>query len=132
MTDQCEWDAVHAWVAGHRDALPQTLDELVKYPVAYRRAIQGAVSANVRAGVWCDHMRSFLNAGAELSFDQQAVVREAIAAMPAMCAASRTDAQELARRLEARVTPLFTREQAYRIFAHLGPPEPPEGIPPPA
>jgi hypothetical protein len=75
MSDRCAWDAVNAWVAAHRDSLPQTLDELAKYPVVYRRAIQGAVAPEVRAAFWCDHIR---------------------------------------------------------IFAHLGPPEPPGGIPAPA
>jgi hypothetical protein len=99
--------------------------------MAYRRAIQGAVAPEVRAALWCDHMRTFLGSDARLSSDQRAVIEEAIAAMPAMCASSRTDAQAMARQLELRVVPLFSREQAYWIFAHLGPPEPPEGIAPP-
>jgi hypothetical protein len=132
MSDRCGWDVVNAWVAAHRDSLPRTLEELAKYPIAYRRAIQGAVAADVRAAFWCDHLRSFLGPGTELSPDQQAFVEETIAKMPAMSAAPRIKAQEMARELEMRMVPLFSREQAFRIFAHLGPLEPPEGLAPPS
>jgi len=132
MSDRCGWDAVNAWVAAHRDSLPQTLDELAKYPVAYRRAIQGVVAPEIRAAFWCDHFRSFLGPGTHLSPEQQAAVNEAIAAMPAMCATSSQEAQDMARELETRLVPLFRREEAFWIFGHLGPPEPPEGIAPPA
>jgi hypothetical protein len=94
--------------------------------MAYRRAIQAAVAPEVRASFWCDHWRSFLHPGASLSPDQQALIEEAIAGMPAMCAATRVEAQEMARQLEMRIMPLFMRQQAYWIFAHLGPPEAPE------
>jgi hypothetical protein len=128
MSDHCRWDAINAWVEAHRDSLPQTLEELSKYPMPYRRAIQGAVPPAVRAAFWCDHLRSFLNRDAKLSLDQQAFLQEAIGEMPAMCAAPRSEGQELARKLETRMMPLFTREQAYWIFGHLGPPEPPGGL----
>lgn len=131
MSDHCGWDAVNAWIAAHRDSLPQTLDELAKYPLAYRRAIQGAVAPEIRAAFWCDHMRTFLGPDTRLSPEQQAVVEEAIAAMPAMCASSRAEAQDMARELEARMAPLFPPKEAFWIFGHLGPPEPPEGIAPP-
>src|SRR5690349_10232471 len=78
MSDQCGWDAVNAWVAAHRDSLPRTLDELARYPMAYRRAIQGAVAPEVRAAFWCDHMRTFLGSEAGLSSDQRAAIEEAI------------------------------------------------------
>src|SRR5262249_37011119 len=52
MSDRCGWDAVHAWVAAHRDSLPQTLEELANYPMPYRRAIQPHdASFYSRAGV---------------------------------------------------------------------------------
>jgi hypothetical protein len=132
MSDSCGWHAVNAWVAAHRDRLPQTLEDLAKYPMAYRRAIQGAVAPEVRSGFWCDHLRSFLGPDSALSDAQKALVLEIIAEMPGMFALSRLDGQSRALELERRVIPLFDRALAGRIFAQLGPPEPPGGLPAPA
>jgi hypothetical protein len=76
-------------------------------------------------------MQSFLGPESELTEQQRAFVREAIAEMPKMCATEIPEAQAMARKLEERMAPLFSRQLAFRIFAHLGPLEPPGGIAPP-
>ena len=132
MADQCGWDEIHAWVAAHRDALPQTLKELSRYPMIYRRAIIGAVSPAVREAMWHEHLSGFLGPEAGLSPAQQACVREMMAALSTLMAEDRQKAQPLMEEIEERISTLFSREQAGSIFATLGPPEPPEGLPIPA
>jgi hypothetical protein len=132
MADSCGYNPIVAWVAAHRESLPRTLGELSRYPVAYRRVIQGRVPADVRLGFWRDHLESFLAAPSSLNDDQQAFVREVLGQLDDIFVAKDVDGQARAKEFESRMPPLFSREQAHRIFALLGPPEPPGGIAPPA
>ena len=58
------------------DALPQTLAELARYPIAYRRAIDGKLAPSVREAMWREHLEDFLGAETTLTPVQQAVVRD--------------------------------------------------------
>jgi hypothetical protein len=128
MPDQCGWDEVHAWVAAHRDALPRTMADLVRFPMAYRRAIFAASPPEVRARFWREHWAAFLGPDSPLSPEQQAFLRETEAALPELTSDDRAAAQAHGRAFEARMAGLFSREEAGALFAALGPPEPPEGI----
>ena len=132
MADSCGYNPIIAWVEAHGDSLPQTLHELSRYPVAYRRVIQGRVPADVRIGFWRDHLESFLGPSSPLGAEQQAFVREVLGQLDDIFAAKEVDGQARAKEFESRMLPLFSRQQAHDIFALLGPPEPPEGIAPPA
>jgi hypothetical protein len=131
MADSCGYNPIIAWVEAHRDSLPLTLGELSQYPVAYRRVIQGRVPADVRLGFWRDHLESFLTPPSALDAEQQAFVREVLGELDDIFVAERVDGQARAKEFESRMLPLFSREQAHRIFGLLGPPEPPGGLAPP-
>ena len=132
MGDSCGYNPIITWVETHRDSLPQTLEELSRYPIAYRRVIQGAVPPDVRLGYWRDHLESFLQAPSALSEEQQAFIRDVLGQLHDIFVAEDVGGRARAKDFESRVLPLFSREQAYRIFALLGPPEPPGGLAPPA
>ena len=131
MADQCGWNEIHAWVAAHRDTLPRTLSELARYPMAYRRAIHGALASEERVALWREHLVSFLGPDSRLSLDQRAVLREAIDDLPALMSDDRAEARSRARALEERMLGVFSRDEARPIIATLGPDEPPEGLPDP-
>ena len=131
MADSCRYNPIIAWVEAHRDSLPQTLDELSRYPIAYRRVIQGRVPADVRLGFWRDHLESFLGASSDLNAEQQAFVREVLGQLHDIFLAEDVDGQARAKEFESRMPQFFSREQAHRIFGLLGPPEPPGGLAPP-
>ena len=131
MSDQCGWNKIDAWVAAHQDGLLQKLAELACYPMAYRRAIIGAVSPSVREAIWREHLGGFLGPESRLSPAQQDFVREAMAALPTLMAEDRETALALALEFKQRASLLFSRQQACLIFVTLGPPEPPEGLPVP-
>ena len=128
MADACGWDSIHAWVQAHRDALPTTLTALARYPLAYRAAIQAAVAPDVRLSLWREHFESFLTPASTLTAPQQAFVRTTLLELPKLFASDRLSAQDRARELESRLAGVFTREEAARVFAQLGPDEPPGGI----
>lgn len=134
MSGSCGWfplsyEEIVAWVDSHANELPRTLAELNAYPIAFRRVIVNRVSPERRTVFWQDHLRTFLISNSELSPEQRAVVQEAIGALPEIFTASTPAAQDKMRALEERVLGLFERRQAAAIFAMVGTPEPPEGLP---
>lgn len=131
MPEQCGWDEVQAWVAAHRDSLPTTLAELTRLPMAYRRAVFTASSPEVRARLWREHWATFLGPDSPLTAEQQALVREAEAALLGLTSDDRAAARARAQAFEERMRGVFSRGEAAAIFATLGPPEPPEGVPAP-
>jgi len=110
-----ECEEAREWVAEHATSLPQTLGELEKFSMAYRRQIHAALPAAVRAALWREHFSRFLGEGSTLSAEQQAFVREI---------SDRADDFVSRRALEGEVREkmlaLFPLQEAARIFASLG------------
>ena len=136
MTGACGWgpigyERIIAWVRAHEAELPRTLDELTRFPVAFRRVIVNAVPAETRLAMWRSHLESFVGSDSPLTADQQTLVNDVIRDLPALFGGTRSEFESRARAMEDRMRAVMPQEQAFRIFAMLGPPEPPEGIAPP-
>jgi len=134
MSGSCGWfplgpEQIRAWVQRHARELPQTLPELSRYPIPFRKAIVAAVGPEVRTALWRAHLETFLGPESELAAPQRELVRDAITEFPIIFGADRPEAERRMRALEDRMRVLITREQAGRIFGTLGPPEPSEGLP---
>jgi hypothetical protein len=134
MPGSCGWfplphDEIVAWVETHADELPQTLTELSTFPMAFRRVIVNFVSPERRTRFWQEHLRTFLGAHSTLSAEQRAFVAETIERLPDIFESPRPEGQAQMHRLEDRMRVLFAREQAAAMFAMVGAPEPPEGLP---
>ena len=130
----CGWfpidpDEIRAWVEAHAHDLPQTLDELSRLPIPFRKAVVAAVSPEVRMSLWREHLESYASPTSELTPPQRELVADAIVELPIIFQGARAEGEGRARALEDRMRELITREQASRIFGTLGPPEPPEGLP---
>lgn len=132
MSNVCNVDEIYAWARAHEHDLPQTLAELVEYPMAFRRVIIGVVPPTVRIGFWQAHLESFLTDDSPLTTEQQQFVREVLVVLPAIFSAELEEAQRLAREQEQRMSALFPHEMAHRVFGILGPPEPAGGLQAPA
>ena len=116
-----------AWVERHRDELPTTLAELARFPMPFRSAIVSAVEPERRTRFWTEHLQSFLGPRSELTTQQQNFVEATIPELPQLLAAPAPNPVMSA--WEARASQVFSRAEASRLFAKIGPPEPREGLP---
>jgi hypothetical protein len=131
----CGWfpmtrQQIDAWVDRHPESLPGTLAELSRYPMMFRRVMINRVDAPTRVRLWREHLESFLNDDAGLRPDQRAFIAATIPELPDLLAASAPNPTMTA--FESRASKVFTQQEAGRVFAAIGSPEPPEGIPLPA
>ena len=55
------------WLHRHLEALPRNLDDLVAFPMAFRRAMASRVSPDVRVCLWREHLETFLAPGSPLN-----------------------------------------------------------------
>lgn len=72
-----EATGARAWVEAHRDALPTRYDDVVAYPVSYRRAIHEALPPKSRSGLWTEHLRRYAADRPQLTANQRTLVRRA-------------------------------------------------------
>lgn len=126
---QMQFEAAIEWVDAHRDALPGDLVALSAYPMQFRRVIVNSVSPEIRAAMWCDHLRSFLEPDSELSDDDQAFLQNLIAELPAAFIGPAETARQRFVAFSNRSQGRFSPELAGRLFQTIGPPEPPGGLP---
>jgi hypothetical protein len=130
----CGWfplshEEIVAWVTDHADELPRTLAELSAFPTPFRRIIVNRVSPERRTMFWQEHLRTFLGPESGLGVEQRVFVEEMIQRLPDLFTNPLADAQAMMRPLEGRMREIFTRQQAAAMFAIVGSPEPPEGLP---
>lgn len=131
----CGWfpmphNEIVAWVERHQHELPTTLAELSTYPMPFRRVIANAVDPERRLRFWTEHLQSFVGPQSELTTEQQEFVAATIPTLAKLLGAPAPN--PTMSEFEARAKVVFSREQAGRIFATLGSPEPPGGLPLPA
>ena len=62
------------WVEAHRDALPQTLEDFVTVPEAFRGAAFMALPADERAELWSSHLEKFVADHPELAAEERAQI----------------------------------------------------------
>ncbi|MES2176287.1 MAG: bacteriocin fulvocin C-related protein [Gemmatimonadota bacterium] len=122
-------EEIVAWVEAHRDKLPRTLAELSTFPIPFRKVVVNAASHEQRLSFWREHFRTFTGEDSSLNAEQRAFVLEASEMLPELFGGTRESFQARAREFEERMLGVFSREQAGLIFAVLGPPEPPGGLP---
>jgi hypothetical protein len=120
-------DEIVAWVERHRSDLPTDLAGLSRFPMRFRSVIVNAVEPEQRTRFWTEHLRSFLGADSELSSQQQEFILATIDELPRLLSAPAPN--PVMTDWETRASRVFTRAEAGRLFAIVGPPEPPEGLP---
>ena len=120
-------DQIRAWVRRHPEALPQTVDDLGRFPMAFRRVMVAMVAPEVRLRLRREHLETFLAPESPLTSDQRTFVVTTIPELPKLFGAPAPNPVIV--EWERRMATVFPRERASRVFGELGPSEPPEGIP---
>lgn len=131
----CGWlplDAKHIgeWLDRHPEAQPHSLDDIVRFPVAFRRIMVGRLSQDVRVRLWREHLATFLRPESPLTESQRQLLADSISRLSELLAAPGPNPVPTER--ERQMAAVFSRQEAALVFGTLGPPEPPEGIPLPA
>ena len=119
-------DEILAWVAAHDEVLSVDLAGLSKFPIPFRKIIVERVTPARRHALWTEHLAA-VAAEPHLTPEQRAFVRETAERLPMLFASPAPNPALV--EWEAQAAKLFARPDAGRIFATLGPPEPPEGLP---
>jgi hypothetical protein len=123
-------DEIVAWVKRHQSDLPTDLAGLSRFPMRFRTIIVNSVEPERRTRFWAEHLQSFVGPESMLSAEQQEFIVKTIGELPELLKAPAPNPVIID--WEARASRAFTRAEAGRLFAMLGPPEPPEGLPLPA
>ena len=113
-----------AWVMAHKEVLTADLETISKYPIPFRKVIVNMMPGDNRIAVWREHLAAAAAADPTLDDAQRAFVAECSANLHSVMH-SESARDELA----ARSMQVLTTAQNSAIFATLGPPEPPGGLP---
>jgi hypothetical protein len=128
----CGWSPlspkqIRAWLGNHPEALPRALDDLARFPMAFRRVMINAVTPEVRLRLWREHLETFLGPESTLPEPQRQAVVATIPRLPELFATPAPNPAMV--QWERQMVALFSQVEAARVFGSIGPPEPPEGIP---
>ncbi|WP_125728252.1 bacteriocin fulvocin C-related protein [Kibdelosporangium aridum] len=66
------------WALANADRLPTAYDDVISYPMAYRKAIVAALPPHTRSALWAEHIRRFQAAQPMLTGPQKEVIGEAL------------------------------------------------------
>ncbi|MBF6175168.1 bacteriocin fulvocin C-related protein [Nocardia blacklockiae] len=72
-----EQESARSWVHAHRDNLPRTYEQVVEYPLSYRRQIFDAHTPQVRSTLWTDHLAHFRSTHTDFTPAQREVLDRA-------------------------------------------------------
>jgi hypothetical protein len=114
------------WLTANKNNLPTRYSEVVKYPMAYRRAIFVASSPETKRGLWADHLKSCRALHPALGAKQAEVVSLATALVGdrSLFAGTGEPAAAMDGRLEAlksAAAEAFGIDEARSLIATLGP-----------
>jgi hypothetical protein len=68
-------EMVNEWVSGHRSFLPTAYEDLVAYPLAYRRAIYSQMNDSTKAKMWATQLSKALADIHSLTPEQRDVIQ---------------------------------------------------------
>jgi hypothetical protein len=122
--DSCS--AARAWVDANRGRLPESYDEIAARPMAYRRAILGALPPQTQSRLWLEHVQRYRASHPGLTAEQTSVA-ERVAAVAATAStfqpAAGPELTQRLRGLEQAAVRALGRDQAGALLATFGPPE---------
>ena len=113
------------WVEANRASLPRAYDEVVAYPMTYRKAIYRALSPRDRSRLWTEQLSRHLAANPDLPPQKARVVRDALAFVGDESSFDFADgrSRNLARvqELTQAAEQAFAHTEIGGLFARLGP-----------
>jgi hypothetical protein len=105
------------WASAHSATLPQTLEGLAAYPVAYRPAILTTLTPEVKAAMWKEHLARWANSSRP---DQRDVIRRAMEFATAEVFRDPKANQATARSIVDDGQRVFGAQVAKQVFTQLG------------
>jgi hypothetical protein len=105
---------VNAWVEANKNNLPTNYDDLIAYPLVYRKAIYRASPPAVQAQFWREQFQRYRAAHTECSAEQAAVLDRALEL-------THTDLTAFTKADEQAMIAAFGKDEARALFATLGP-----------
>ncbi|SDK44494.1 hypothetical protein SAMN04487820_10810 [Actinopolyspora mzabensis] len=116
--------AAQRWAETNANNLPARYDELVGYPMAYRRAIYAKSSPERKARFWSDHLKRYRTENPDLSTEQREALdeAEAIAANPVNFIPENAPTRAV-ENVDRKMRNAFGTDEAGRAIATLGPAE---------
>jgi hypothetical protein len=123
-----ERQAALAWVKKNSKNLPHMYENVIKYPLRYRRAIFNASAANVRRDLWMEHLLTYRTAHPNLTKQQSGVIDRAwwMLEDPSMFAGKPSqDAKQKLDALHKDAVTAFGNNEAHALLGALGRAAPP-------
>src|SRR5579859_3590149 len=108
------WAEAQSWIEANKDHLTENYDDLVTYPMVYRKAIYRASAPGVRGRFWEEQLTRYRAVHPQLSAEQDAVLTRALHL-------ARTDFASLTQADEQAMIAAFGKDEARALFATLGP-----------
>lgn len=126
---------VRRWVEENMDRLPRLYDDVVAYPVEYRKAIYSAHTPAVKSQLWVEHLKRYRATHPGLSEEQDHLIGRAlkIASNEAMFDSRRgmsNDVRQQVDELGESTRKAFGLDESYALIGTLGPSERPSLQPP--
>ena len=118
---------IRSWLNRHPEALPRSLSDLARFPMAFRRVMISEVTPEIRCRLWREHLETFLDPQSTLTDPQREAVGATIPRLSELLAAPAPNPVII--EWERQMALVFSRPEAALVFMLIGPPEPPEGIP---
>lgn len=113
--------AAAEWVEQNKDRLPTTYEDIIAYPLTYRRAIHARLSPTAQRQLWMEHLSRYRAAHPDLDPRQRAVLSKAIAtASKPATFESALAPDEALDRLGTIAIEAFGKQQARGLLATLG------------
>lgn len=112
---------VRRWVEENKNKLPRTYDELISYPMDYRREIYAELSPGEKSKMWTEQLTPYPSQHSDLTSDQTAILNEEIklaSDKSTFMGALRDSGRD---HLQRPAQAAFGATEASLIFATLGP-----------
>ncbi len=119
-----ERESAQAWVNAHRDRLPRAYEQVVEYPLSYRRQIFNAHTPEVRSKLWTDHVDHFRRQQTNLTSAQSEVLdraSELLGNASTFDGVHRAAVKDQLGSLKKAAIDAFGSDRAYAAIAMLGP-----------
>lgn len=125
-----EFVIARRWVGKNRDRLPQFYDDVIAYPVAYRKAIFSAQTPLVQSRLWVEHLTRYRSTHPGLSEEQENLIERAlVVASNESTFDSKRDLSDgtgqQIKDLEEAAKRVFGPDESYALIGTLGPSERP-------
>ncbi len=122
--------AAQDWAAKNSKNLPQTYENVIKYPLRYRRAIFNASAANVRRELWVRHLDGYRSAHPKLTAQQNGIIDRARTLVQDPSISDRSEAsQQKLTALHQDALAAFDKNETFALLGALGPAAAPSARP---